>query len=190
MTRLASRTRIGPRYDRLALCAPALTAMLICLVCSLVLCGTAIAGDGPCRWCQTPSLTAQDRTLCLLGAFEIFGEERFEARKIAECEAQEWKKRSGALSFVISDAFLAMAESKPQAFFEVMASQQRIFDEWLGQLGRRSFTWFQNPPSPLEAKRTRLITALTQARLQGQAVDSLRERLVTRLQEIRPRQVE
>jgi hypothetical protein len=83
-----------------------------------------------------------------------------------------------------------MMEANPGAFFSSMTSYEREFGEWLNDLQDLSFTWYKSPPSPLEAKRKRLIAILEKASKLEADSERLRERTLERLRGIEARQVE
>jgi hypothetical protein len=107
-----------------------------------------------------------------------------------ECTLEIWTKRDGAIASSISDAFLAGMEARPREFFQVMARHPKDFEDWLGALPALSFTWYRDPPSPLEARRQALIGFLQVLHGLPEEQDQLRTRLVRRLEQLVPRQVD
>lgn len=164
--------------------------MALCLV---LITFTPLFADEDCSFCKIDRY-APDRTekrlMCLADNVRLSRENLSKAKESIRCAVQEWKTRDGAAGFFISDAFLGMMEESPRAFFEVMCEDDSAFYEWLDRLDSLSFTWFAEQPSPLEAKRQRLIRFLARMdKLDGEA-ETLRLNLLSTLGKIRPRQVE
>jgi hypothetical protein len=111
-------------------------------------------------------------------------------RRLVECGVRQWRCSDGALFFDTSDSMLTLVESNTQVFFDVMAGHNREFEAWLHKLAALSFTWFQDPPSPLEAKRQMLIHLLSTTRVDGTKAAAERLRVLSTLKSIKPRQVD
>ena len=98
-------------------------------------------------------------------------------------------RNRGAGDFDVSNAFLTIMTENPCVFFSAMANESTIFAQWLGDLQDLSFTWADPPPCGLEAKRKQLILILEHTRLETAKTTSLKTSVVTKLSEIRCRQI-
>jgi hypothetical protein len=133
---------------------------------------------------------AEADIICVARLAKLESKETAKFRQLVECSVRQWQCGDGALFLDLSDSMLALMENNAQVFFDVMANHDREFNEWLGKLEGMSFTWFQDPPSPLEAKRQRLINILAGTKIAGRKADGLRVRVLTTLKKIKPRQVD
>jgi len=106
------------------------------------------------------------------------------------CAMTQWQHRDGAIGPAVSDTFLSMLQSNPQAFFDFMATHRPAFEEWLAKITTLSFVWYLPPPSPLDRKRTELISNLSEAKITGPTQQNMRDQLVRRLRAVTPRQVD
>jgi hypothetical protein len=119
----------------------------------------------------------------------MYPEDQEGAKQAVICAIEEWKKRDGAIGFMISNAYLVMMEENPPVFFDAMVNNETIFSEWVDKLGPLSFTWHKDPPSPLEEKRRKLITFLSKVGPLTKQQDMLRQRLLSVLKALKVRQV-
>jgi len=101
-----------------------------------------------------------------------------------------WKSRDGAGGFWLSDAFLDVLTADYRFFFSQMKNHPQEYEEWLRDLGKHSFVWFLDPPSPLEGRRRRLIAFLEDIRDLDTDIDPLRIDLIKELKKIIPRQID
>ena len=166
-------------------------AFILFLFWFLVTCRICLA-DERCNFCGADS-TQVDKDIvlrCLIGQLVIDTANPSEAKRTIGCVIQQWKIRDGAIGLSISDTFLGMMEINPHVFFEVMADNEAIFTEWLNKLDALSFTWFKQPPSPLEQKRKKLVQFLSKIGPFEKRQDALRQKLLSTLKNIKPRQVD
>jgi hypothetical protein len=157
----------------------------------LVFCCTSFA-DERCSWCgaDSPEVNKDIFLRCLIGQLAIDTANPSEAKRTIGCVIEQWKIKDGAIGSSISDTFLGMMEINPHVFFEVMADNETIFTEWLNELEVLSFTWFKRPPSPLEQKRKQLVQFLSKIGPFEKRRDALRQKLLSTLKNIKPRQVD
>jgi hypothetical protein len=115
--------------------------------------GTSVADE--CAFCETSSDYPDVTPLCFLGDFRIHTQEPSKAKQAIRCEIKLWRQRSkiGAAAYTVSDAFLVMARIDPADFFKVMSDCPDVFSDWLQMLSGYSFTWRDDPPSPLDGRR-------------------------------------
>ena len=149
--------------------------------------------DSRCEYyCRTDSNTIDKATTirCLVDYLRLQGANLAEAKRVIRCVVGEWKRKDGAIGHELSDAFLASMEANPQAFFSVMKENEAVFSEWISELQTLSFTWYKDPPSPLEDKRRSLIGFLSEVRSLEREQDVLRKKLLSTISNIKPRQVE
>ena len=157
----------------------------------LVSCNLGFAGVG-CKPCPTElSDVEKDIILrCLVGHMRMYPEDLEGAKQAVNCAIEEWNRKDGTIGSMISNAFIAMMETNPVVFFDVMANNEAIFSEWVDQLRGLSFTWHKEPPSPLEARRKNLVEFLSKVGPLKSQGDTLRQRLLSVMRLIRVRQVE
>lgn len=101
-----------------------------------------------------------------------------------------WNKKDGSMGYTISDIFLDILEVTPEFFFSEMANFPTEFDEWLSRLGSLSFTWYNDPPSPLQTKKENLIKFLSEYHPSDKSLDQYKLKTLETIRAIIPRQVE
>ena len=157
----------------------------------LVACHAGLASD-PCNQCRANAVGGDKSGVlqCLVNQLKNEKSDSAKAEVTIRCTIDLWKTKDGAVGPAISDAFLDVMKINPRVFFNVMVQNDSIFSDWLNNLGTLSFTWYKDPPSPLEQKRENLIQLLkSMGPMAGKQGDFRQSLLVTR-ENIRPRQVE
>ena len=146
-----------------------------------------------CGVCDLPEGTQQlreERLACLRETIRTSKNGSPMSRRVIECAIREWRTRDGDIASEISDLFLEAMEHDPTSFFQITAKNEPTLSEWLSDIGILSFTWYQDPPSPLEKKRVHLIQFLEHMKNLKGKEDLARRRILTTLQKIKPRQVD
>jgi hypothetical protein len=105
------------------------------------------------------------------------------------CLLKLWPTADGALAEEIPSAFLPVMEQNPRVFFSLMLRDPRLFRKWLDDLPE-SFTWFSDPPCPLDETREQLISILQHTQMKEAKVESAKQEVIKRLLSIRCRQVD
>jgi hypothetical protein len=108
------------------------------------------------------------------------------------CLLKLWheNKNRGGLDFYVSNAFLSLMEENPPVFFSVMSGESQTLHEWLEQLPDLSFTWSEDPPCGLEAKRRQLVSILQHSEIKDSKASMLKAATIKRLSSIRCRQID
>ena len=101
-----------------------------------------------------------------------------------------WNNKDGAMGLTISDIFLDILKDTPDFFFSEMIKYPSEFGEWLSRLSRLSFTWYNDPPSPLQAEKENLIKFLSEYQTNDKSIDQYRLKTLEAIKAINPRQVE
>jgi hypothetical protein len=106
------------------------------------------------------------------------------------CFLKMWQEdQGGTTRYYESSALLAIMDQNPQLFFESMAKEPKVFNEWLNNLEADSFTWPLDPPCPLETRRKQLITMLEHADVSPGSLTTLKNAVTKKLSIIRCRQI-
>ena len=113
-----------------------------------------------------------------------------EKRELFAILIRYWNNKDGTMGFVLSNRFLDILEKSPDSFFSLMYNYPNEFDEWLARLNTLSFTWYDTSPSPLPARKARLIEFLEKTILRDTTLDRLRTKLLEELESIVPHQIE
>jgi len=141
--------------------------------------------------CKSSDVDKDTILRCLVGHMRMYPEDIEGAKQAVICAIEQWKRRDGAIGFAISNAFLAMMNENPTIFFNIMATNGAVFSEWLDKLEPLSFTWHKEPPSPLEKKRKEFVRFLSDlGPLKNKDQDALRQKLLSTLKNIKPRQID
>lgn len=161
------------------------------LMCAFLYCNEGF-GENNCHICSSKSSYVEKDIIlrCLVGHMEMYPWDTEGAKKAVMCAIDQWKRKDGAIGSTISNAFLAMMKDNPTIFIDIMANNEPVFSEWLDNLGTLSFTWYKEPPSPLEGKRKKLIEFLSKVGPLTKEQDTLRQKLLSTLRKIKVRQIE
>jgi len=101
-----------------------------------------------------------------------------------------WANRDGARGYTLSDIFLELLEADANFFFSQMVKHPNQFDEWLNRLRYLSFTWHQDPPSPLPQKKESILQLLKNYNPEKKELKELKEKLENKLITVVPRQIQ
>lgn len=141
-----------------------------------------------CRFPESESRLDQELT-CVLERLRISHEPK-DTRNVMGRLADLWEERDGAFAFDISDALLYAMQAHPEEFFDMAASHQAGFEEWLASLGALSFTWYAEPPSPLHERRQEVLEALASFAERERIRVRLAEQALGSIQAITPERVD
>jgi Tfp pilus assembly protein FimV len=94
---------------------------------SAILYGQAMASECFCNLCSTPRMSDPEAAVaCVRTHAKPESKETGRFRQLVECSVRQWQCRDGALSYDLSDSMLALMESNPQVFFDVMAERLEL----------------------------------------------------------------
>jgi hypothetical protein len=123
----------------------------------------------------------------LLGEVALSLGEKDVIEKIMPCLLKLWEEQIpnvGRADMNLSNSFLFVMEENPQAFVSIMATQPKVFSDWLSELPRLSFTSPSSRVCALQTKRKQLIQLLQNANVLKTKEQALRKSLIGKLSQM------
>lgn len=121
-----------------------------------------------------------------LGWIEL--NQQYELAPLVECLASLDGTANVELAEFMPRMFAALLKVDAHTFIQVMARHPSALDHWLRDIDQ-AFLWPNDPPSPMEDERQRLIALVESADVEPTRA-AVKARVLSRLREARPRVID